>query len=449
MEKEVKTKKTAGTKKDTTSKKSTTSTKKSTTAKNSTTTKKSTPATKKETTKKVAAPKEETKAKKVTTSKKEVVKEEQNTEKKKIELNFNLEEIKSKIKNKIENLDKKQVLEITKNVALKLIMVLSIIMVIFTVVSINTFDKGDRSLFGLKAYIVRSNSMSKTDFKAGDLVIVKEIDPNKLEVGDIITFISTEEESYGETVTHKIRKITFNEKGEAGFITYGTTTDTDDKNITTYEFVQGKYLFNIPLLGRFFNFLKTGVGYFTCIFLPFLILIAYQGFKSVKLFKQYKDEQMKEVNEKLDKERKAIKEEQVRLAKEREETLAMMEELKKLKSGTTTKKTPKKTSKKAKVKEPVEDKKEKKSTKKTTAKKVTAASSVKKEKVTETVEEKPKKTTKKSTTTKKTSTPKKTTKKEETKKEEVKKENKKTSPTKKSSTTKTTTKKTTSTKKTK
>ena len=57
-----------------------------------------------------------------------------------------------------------------------LMVALAVFMMIFTIVSVSTFDRADRSLFGYKAFIVLSDSMSKTDFNAGDLVLVKEID---------------------------------------------------------------------------------------------------------------------------------------------------------------------------------------------------------------------------------------------------------------------------------
>ena len=56
--------------------------------------------------------------------------------------------------------------------------------------------------------------MSKTDFGAGDLVLVKEVDPSTLKEGDIIAYTSQNTSNYGETVTHKIRKLTTDANGE-------------------------------------------------------------------------------------------------------------------------------------------------------------------------------------------------------------------------------------------
>ena len=98
----------------------------------------------------------------------------------------------------------KKTLSIIKNVFIWLIVILAVCMMIFTIVSVNTFDRNDRSLFGYKAFIVRTDSMSKTDFSAGDLILLKEVDPSTLKEGDIIAYISQNPANYGETVTHKI-----------------------------------------------------------------------------------------------------------------------------------------------------------------------------------------------------------------------------------------------------
>lgn len=215
----------------------------------------------------------------------------------------------------------KKVLNIIKNIFVWLMVVLAVCMMIFTVVSVNTFDRSDRSLFGFKAFIVLSDSMSKTDFDAGDLVLVKEVDPSTLKEGDIIAYTSRNTSNYGETVTHKIRKLTTDANGEAGFITYGTTTDTDDETVVTYPYVLGKYKTHIPKVGRFFMFLKTTPGYIVCILIPFLLLILIQGINCIRLFRRYKLEQMAE-----------MKEERAKIEEERAESQKMMAELLALKA---------------------------------------------------------------------------------------------------------------------
>lgn len=225
----------------------------------------------------------------------------------------------------------RKALHIVKNIFVWLVVALAVCMMIFTVVSVNTFDRADRSLFGYKAFIVLSDSMSKTDFDAGDLVLVKEVDPSTLKEGDIISYQSTNTENYGEVVTHKIRSLTADAEGNPGFITYGTTTDTDDENIVTYGFVLGKYQTRLPGVGKFFQFLKTAPGYIVCIFLPFLILILIQGVSSIRLFRRYRKEQLAEIEAEREKQKQELAEERRKLETQQAESQKMMAELLKLK----------------------------------------------------------------------------------------------------------------------
>ena len=203
-----------------------------------------------------------------------------------------------------------------RNIVVWLFVAIAVLMMVFTIISVATFDRTDRSLFGMKAFIVLSDSMSKTDFSAGDLVFVKEVDPATLAEGDIISYISQNTANYGETVTHKIRRVTTDAKGNPGFVTYGTTTDTDDETIVTYPFVIGKYKGHIPKIGRFFQFLKTTPGYIVCILIPFLVLILFEGAQCIRLFRKYKAEQQAALNAEREK-----------LEADKAETARMLEEL--------------------------------------------------------------------------------------------------------------------------
>ena len=215
----------------------------------------------------------------------------------------------------------KKVMNIIKTTLVWLVVLLAVSMMIFTVISATTFNRNDRSLFGYKMYIVNSDSMAATDFKAGSLIFVKEVKPSTLKEGDIITFMSQNTNSFGETVTHKIRKLTKDAEGNPGFITYGTTTNTNDETIVTYTYILGKYQGNIPGLGYFFNFLKSTPGYFVCIFTPFMLIIIYEGVKFFNLFRRYRREQMAEMQEERDK-----------IEAEREANAKMLEELQALKA---------------------------------------------------------------------------------------------------------------------
>ena len=182
-----------------------------------------------------------------------------------------------------------------------LLIAFSIFIMIFTIVSVTTVNKNERNLFGFRFYIVLSDSMSLSDenadldvhFNAGDIIIAKNVkDATAIEEGEVISFISQNTESFGETVTHMVQKRIVSDSGKfIGYQTVGTNTMTTDGVVVGPEYVLGTYAGKLPYLGSFFQYTKTVPGYILCILVPFVLLIAYNVMNFVRLFKQYKDEQ--------------------------------------------------------------------------------------------------------------------------------------------------------------
>ena len=62
----------------------------------------------------------------------------------------------------------------------------TVAVMVFTIVSVNTFNRNDRNIFGYKAYVVLSDSMRASGINAGDLILVKQTDPTTLQAGDTL-----------------------------------------------------------------------------------------------------------------------------------------------------------------------------------------------------------------------------------------------------------------------
>ena len=220
----------------------------------------------------------------------------------------------------------KKILGIASKIISWIIIAITVFMMVFTVFSTLVFDKNDRNLFGIRFYVVLSDSMSPSEnnkdldvhFDAGDIVLIKNVkDPTALEAGDVIAFISQNADNIGETVTHMIRERRTGTDGRLiGYVTFGTNTGTNDQAIVEPDFVLGSYAGKLPGVGSFFTFLKTTPGYIICILVPFILLILWQGSNTIRLFRQYKREQMADMEA-----------ERAQLAKEREESATMMREL--------------------------------------------------------------------------------------------------------------------------
>lgn len=212
----------------------------------------------------------------------------------------------------------KKAFRVTATILKSLLFAFAAVVMVFTVISVTSFDRDSGSgLFGYKFFIVLSDSMKDT-FAVGDVAISKTVDTSGLSEGDIITFKSIDPENYGEVVTHKIRSVTTYE-GKKAFVTYGTTTGSSDAYPALEEKVIGQYSTKITSAGYVFQFLKSPAGYFTLIFIPFLILIIMEGIRFFGIVRKYKKEQQADIDR-----------QKSELEAEKQKTLEMMDELKKL-----------------------------------------------------------------------------------------------------------------------
>lgn len=225
----------------------------------------------------------------------------------------------------------KKVLNVIIKIITYLLVAFTVFIMIFTIFSVSTVNKNERSILGLKFYIVKTDSMSLSEnnkdmavhFNAGDMIIVKNPkDPSAFKDGDIITFMSINSDSYGETITHMVRRVEKNAEGKViGYVTFGTNTGVDDEAVVEPAYVMGSYATKIPAAGHFFAFVKSTPGYIVCILVPFLLLILYNGVNVIRLFRKYKREQVADMaaeREKID--------------ADRAETQRMMQELLALKA---------------------------------------------------------------------------------------------------------------------
>ena len=225
----------------------------------------------------------------------------------------------------------KKMLTILFKVIAWLLVVFTVFMMIFTIFTVMTVDRNDQNLFGIKFYIVQTDSMSLSDnnhylkvhFSAGDIIIIRDAeDTTAFRPGDIIAFVSTNSDSYGETITHMIREVQKNDSGKVeGYVTYGTNTDTNDEALVEPEYVLGTYSGKIPKAGYLFAFVKSVPGYIVCILIPFLLLILYNGINIIRLSYRHKREQ-----------KQALQAEKDQIAADRTQVENMMNQLLALKS---------------------------------------------------------------------------------------------------------------------
>ena len=170
---------------------------------------------------------------------------------------------------------------------------LAVLFVTYAIDYVKNISKGNyKPLYG--AYVIVSPSMVPT-IKVQDAVVVKNVAPEKLRKGDIITFISSDSRYAGLTVTHRIIDIEKSDDGKYLFRTKGDNNNTPDDALVTADNIDGRVFLKIPKIGYLQYFLSQSYGWLICIVIPCLAVIAIE---IVKIFKTAQSSVVKRVQKK-------------------------------------------------------------------------------------------------------------------------------------------------------
>lgn len=140
---------------------------------------------------------------------------------------------------------------------------------------VNSFIHKDKvpGFFGLTPMIVLTDSMVP-EIYGGDLVICTDIDPDDVEVGDIISFFDPMS-TKGTVVTHRVIDV-IEQDGKIYFKTKGDANNAEDYKPVPEENLVGEYQFRIPWVGNILMFMQTTLGLVVCIGVPLVALITYE-----------------------------------------------------------------------------------------------------------------------------------------------------------------------------
>mgnify|MGYP002551805095 CR=1 FL=1 len=150
-------------------------------------------------------------------------------------------------------------LKIAGSVAFYSTLVLLVIASLF----IRTTGSGaPRSLAGFTGMVVLTESM-QSEIPKGSLVIIKQVNPNTLQIGNDITYLANQT----TTVTHRIVGIIeqYEDTGQRAFQTQGVMNAQPDKLPVPAANVVGKVIFHSELLGQAASFIGA--------YWPFLLFV--------------------------------------------------------------------------------------------------------------------------------------------------------------------------------
>lgn len=150
---------------------------------------------------------------------------------------------------------------------------------------IYNLQQGNGKMPIVNAYVIVSPSMVPT-IQVNDAIVVRRIKGEDLEIGDIITFSSSDPSYPGLTVTHRIVGKYLSQKGGYIFRTKGDNNNLQDNALVTEDSIYGKVVIKVPNLGSIRQFLTTRGGFFYLILIPSLLIIFYEIYRVSSLLKQ-------------------------------------------------------------------------------------------------------------------------------------------------------------------
>ena len=142
--------------------------------------------------------------------------------------------------------------------------------------------KGDYTAPMFNAYVVLSGSMLPT-IQVKDIVVTKKIPEEKLQIGDVITFISPDTRFGGISITHRIIDKIYDEN--MGVYTYKTQGDANniaDAVPVPNSNILGKVILKIPKVGYIQDIISSKGGLIVFVLLPCLAILSYDIFKVLK-----------------------------------------------------------------------------------------------------------------------------------------------------------------------
>ena len=167
------------------------------------------------------------------------------------------------------------------------IIILGLIMIIKSAIKPNEVP----DIFGYKNFVIVSGSMEPT-IMTEDVIFVKKVPQVEIKEQDIISFRD------GDSITtHRIVSIE-EQNGIKKYKTKGDNNNVEDRELVSYENIEGKYQFKIDKFGNIIEILKSKL---TLLILVFILAVNSWYSYRVSLRKQKRKEKREKYEENKDK----------------------------------------------------------------------------------------------------------------------------------------------------
>ena len=130
----------------------------------------------------------------------------------------------------------------------------------------------------------------RPELQEDDLIVIKRVAPDKIEVGDIISFYSPDPELRGAVNTHRVTAVA-EEGGQYVFTTKGDANVIEDKYGVRGDEVLGKVVLVSALLGKLSRLAANPLVFIPLILVPLLAILLTNLVRTVRLAKEAAQEE--------------------------------------------------------------------------------------------------------------------------------------------------------------
>ncbi len=162
--------------------------------------------------------------------------------------------------------------------------ILLVVLLAVVVLMFNARISGDvPSVFGYQVFRVSSGSM-EPELMIGDVIIVKQAEPEDIQKGDIVTYRGEVGTFDGKFITHKMIEDPQYINGEYVFRTQGILEGAQPDPEWYEDQLIGEYVCTVPYIDALYSFFVTPYGLIVFV----LIIMALFGYELIALIVSYK-----------------------------------------------------------------------------------------------------------------------------------------------------------------
>lgn len=127
------------------------------------------------------------------------------------------------------------------------------------------------SILGYRVFAVATGSMEPV-YNVNDVILVKDVVPSTLKVGDDIAYLGNRDAVKGLIVTHRIIKIEKLDDGKVHYTLKGVNNKYEDPSITEDQ-ILGKVVGKTYVVSFINHVVKNIYGFFFLVFCPLVLVI--------------------------------------------------------------------------------------------------------------------------------------------------------------------------------